>query len=191
MLKEKLHELWGNLGLNLILRCILAMIFGTLVFLYPDISPKVFFMIFGTFALMDGLILIMHSLSVRAIDMVWPARLIRGLLGIITAFTVFIRPDLLMPLLIYIISAYAIFSGLLQIYTGIRIRESIRWGSFIILSGILVVSIGIIIVIEPVSGFFNTEHLIGLFAIAYGIMLGVNGLNWEILISKELFQKGK
>ena len=74
--------------------------------------------------------------------------------------------------LLSLIAAWAVVTGIFERATAIRLRREIRGEWAVIVGGVLSVLFGVILaVIGPVAGLFSLIWLIGIYAIAFGIML--------------------
>jgi uncharacterized membrane protein HdeD (DUF308 family) len=73
--------------------------------------------------------------------------------------------------LLYLIAFWAIFTGVLEIVAGIRLREVIANQWLLILMGVLSVLFGFLILIFPGAGALAIVIWIGAYALLFGIML--------------------
>ena len=97
---------------------------------------------------------------------------IEGVAGILAGLIAFILPGLTAILLLYLIAAWAIVTGISEIAMAIRLRKEIRGEWAMIVGGALSVLFGVILaVIGPVAGLFSLIWLIGIYALAFGIMI--------------------
>lgn len=179
---ELMSTAWHGLWLDTLLRGIVAFVFGLLVFLWPGLSIAVFVLFFGTFAFVDGLLMLLQSVTVK--DGKWWARLIHGILGIAVGAAVFIWPGLTALVLLYIIAFYLIVGGIFQAIAAFEMRKSIKGELLLIASGILSVIVGVLMVLHPLTGAIALAQAIGLFAIAYGILLAILALRLRKLPAK-------
>jgi uncharacterized membrane protein HdeD (DUF308 family) len=72
----------------------------------------------------------------------------------------------------------------MQIVTAIDMRKVIKGELFLIISGILSVVIGVLLAVQPLIGAIALARTIGIFAIAYGIMVAVLGLRLRHTVQK-------
>jgi uncharacterized membrane protein HdeD (DUF308 family) len=74
--------------------------------------------------------------------------------------------------LLYLIAAWAVVTGIFEIATAIRLRQEIRGEWALIIGGVLSVLFGVILaVIGPVAGLLSLIWLIGIYAVAFGILM--------------------
>lgn len=165
---------WRNMWWDMLLRGAIAIIFGLIVFFWPGLSIATFVLLFGSFVFVDGILLLLQAVTVK--DGKWWVRLLQGLLSIAAAVAVFIWPGLTALMFLYIIAFYLIFAGVLQIFAAIEMRKAIKGELLLIAGGILSVIIGALMFARPLTGALALAQTIGIFAIAYGILLAILAL---------------
>jgi uncharacterized membrane protein HdeD (DUF308 family) len=175
---------WGGLWQDMLLRGVVAIIFGLLAIFLPHITVAAFILLFGAFAIADGLLLVLQSVTTRRHEAYWWVRLLQGLLSVAIGIAVFVWPGLTLLILLYIIAFYAIAGGLLQILGAIELRKAIKGELLLLVSGILAVAVGVLLILQPGLGLIALVQTIGIFAIAYGIMIAVLALRLRSLVHK-------
>jgi uncharacterized membrane protein HdeD (DUF308 family) len=73
--------------------------------------------------------------------------------------------------LLYLIAFWAIFTGVLEIAAGIRLRRALANELLLILMGVLSLLLGFFIIIVPSAGALAVVLWIGAYAFVFGIML--------------------
>ena len=152
----------------LALRGVFAVPFGLLTFLIPGITLFTLVLLFGAYAILDGIFDIVSA--VRAPGRHWPL-VLEGVVGIIIGILTFLWPGITTMVLLYLIAFWAIFTGVLEIVAGIRLREVIANEWLLILMGVLSVLFGFLILIFPGAGALAIVIWIGAYALLFGIML--------------------
>jgi uncharacterized membrane protein HdeD (DUF308 family) len=152
----------------LALRGVFAVLFGLLTFLIPGITLFPLVLLFGAYAILDGIFDIISA--VRAPGRHWPL-VLEGVVGIIIGILTFIWPGITTMVLLYLIAFWAIFTGILEIVAGIRLREVIANEWLLILMGVLSVLFGFLILIFPGAGALAIIIWIGAYSLLFGIML--------------------
>lgn len=99
--------------------------------------------------------------------------LLTGLVNIAAGIVTFVWPGITAVSLFYIIIAWAMTTGILEVIYAIRFRKAIEGEGLLVLDGILSVAFGILLIAQPVAGALTVLWLIGSYAIAYGAMLVV------------------
>jgi uncharacterized membrane protein HdeD (DUF308 family) len=162
----------NNWGLVL-LRGILAILFGIATLLLPGITLIVLVVLFGAYALTDGVATIILAIQQRQEFSDWWLMLLAGLVSVAAGVVTFVWPGITAITLFYVIVAWAIMSGIFEIILAIHLRREIEGEWAMILSGILSVAFGILLILQPVSGVLAVLWMIGIYAILYGALLVV------------------
>ena len=158
---------------RLLLRGLAAIAFGILTWLRPGISLAALVLLFGVYALVDGILGIWTALSGRHHQEYWWALLLSGLLGVGIGLLTFAAPGLTALGLLFYIAIWAIAKGLLEIVAAIRLRKEIRGEWLLILAGLASVLFGVLLVAQPGIGALAVLWLIAAYAVVYGIVLEV------------------
>jgi uncharacterized membrane protein HdeD (DUF308 family) len=164
-----ISEIWWVL----LLRGIIAILFGIAIFAMPGLTLALFVLFFGAFALADGLLGVVHSLMNIKTDSRWWLRLLQGIVAIIAGIAVFIWPGITALILLYVIALNAILGGAFQALSAFLLRRAIRGELLLIAGGIVSVIFGVLLVMYPLSGALALVKVIGIFEIFYGILLAV------------------
>ncbi|HET9373865.1 MAG TPA: HdeD family acid-resistance protein [Chthoniobacterales bacterium] len=152
----------------LALRGLFAVMFGLLTFFIPGITLLALVLLFGVYALLDGIFDIVSAF--RSSTHHW-AFVVEGIVGIIVGILTLIWPGITGMVLLYLIAFWAIFTGVLEIVAGIRLRAAIANEVLLILMGILSLLFGLLIIIFPGAGALAIAFWIGAYALIFGIML--------------------
>src|ERR671914_272599 len=98
--------------------------------------------LFGAYALVDGVFAIVGIFGgTRGGTPRW-LLLIEGVAGILAGLNAFVLPGLTAILLLYLIAAWAVVTGIFEIATAIRLRKEIRGEWAVIAGGVLSVIFG-------------------------------------------------
>jgi len=152
-----------------LLRGAIAVLFGIVAILWPDVTVTALVILFGAYVLVDGVLEIFHGATSRHDR--WWADILIGLAGILVGIWAMLFPDLTAIGLMYFIAAWWLFTGAMQVVFAIRLREVLRNEWMLILSGLLSVILGIVFLLFPGEGAISLVWVIGLFAILFGAML--------------------
>ena len=164
----------AQLALNwwaLALRGAVAVIFGVLVFAWPGLGLALLVLLFSAYAFVDGIFAL--AATVRAsVDgtRAWPL-LIEGIVGIAAGIVTVIWPAITALVLLYVIAAWAVVTGILEIMAAIRLREEIRNEWLLGLGGLASVLFGVFLFVSPGAGALAVLWLIGAYAIFFGVVL--------------------
>lgn len=177
------HELALNLAAVLarnwwvlLLRGLLAILFGFVSFAAPGLSVAALVLLFGGFCLADGLMAAWTALSNnRQKENGW-LLLIGGLLGIGVGLLTIFQPALTGLALLFYIAVWAIATGVVQVLTAIRLRQEIENEWMLVLAGLCSVAFGALLMARPGAGALAVLWLIGSYAIVFGVLLVVLAL---------------
>jgi uncharacterized membrane protein HdeD (DUF308 family) len=171
-----LNDTWWTL----MLRGVIAVVFGVLAFAWPGLSVAALVILFGAFAFVDGIFNIIDAFVRHdAAGGRWVS-IIQGLIGIGAGVVTFFWPHLTLIALISLMAAWAIMMGVFEIVAAIRLRHQINNEWLLVLTGILSIVLGIAFIMYPVAGLIALIWWIGAYAIVTGIMLLALGfrLRW-------------
>ena len=153
------------------LRGAAAIIFGILAFAMPGVTLAVLVLLFGAYALVDGVFNIIAAVSGRGGERSWWWLLIEGLVSVAAGLVAFFMPRLTALTLVYVIAAWAIITGVLEIAAAIRLRKTISNEWWLVLSGVLSIVFGGVITAFPGAGALALVFWIGAYALVFGVML--------------------
>jgi len=164
-----LHALARNWWL-LLLRGIAAILFGLLAFAWPGITLLSLVILYGFYALLDGLFAILAAIKGGNVESRWWLILI-GILGVAAGLLTFFWTGITALVLIMFIGAWALIHGIFEIVGAIKIRKEIDNEWWLILSGALSVLFGLMVLIMPGAGALALIWVIGAYAIVFGGLL--------------------
>jgi uncharacterized membrane protein HdeD (DUF308 family) len=162
----------------LVARGIFAVLFGLAALFWPGITLAALVLLFGVYALMDGIFAIAAAITGADPQSRWWMLVLEGLAGIVAAAITFMWPGITAVALLYLIAAWSIVTGILEIAAAVRLRREIRGEWLMALSGIVSVLFGAYIAIFPGLGALAVVWLIGTMAIFFGVLM--IGLGWRL-----------
>jgi uncharacterized membrane protein HdeD (DUF308 family) len=119
----------------LLLRGIAAVLFGLAALFWPGLTLVVLIGFFGAYALVDGVFAIVAG--IRGSEGSRWLLLAEGVLGVLAGLVAFFWPGMTAMVLLFLISAWAIFTGLLKVVMAIAFRRRIENEGLMGLSGVL------------------------------------------------------
>jgi uncharacterized membrane protein HdeD (DUF308 family) len=161
--------LWAHDWWVVLLRGIVAVLFGLLAFFLPSITLIVLVLLFGIFAIVDGILSFERAFSASSRNESWIWPTIVGVLGIAAGVAAFIWPGITALVLLYIIAVWALLTGIVEIIGTIRMRREISDEWLFVLGGVLSVLFGLLVFARPGVGAIAVVWLIGFYAIVLGI----------------------
>jgi uncharacterized membrane protein HdeD (DUF308 family) len=165
---ELLRSLADNWWL-LLLRGIAAIAFGVIAFFWPGLTLVTLTLLWGAYALIDGVIAIWAAFNASGGDAGprWWLGL-SGVAGILAGILTFYYTGTTTLVLLMFIAAWAVVIGVLQIWGAIALRKAVEHGWLLILNGLLSVAFGIILLMQPGTGALALVWLIAWYAIFFG-----------------------
>ncbi|MDQ3862441.1 MAG: HdeD family acid-resistance protein [Actinomycetota bacterium] len=156
----------------LALRGVIAILFGLAALLRPGIALGALILLFGAYALVDGVFAIVGVFGgTRGGTPRW-LLFIEGVAGILAGLIAFVLPGLTAVVLLYLIAAWALVTGVFEVATAIRLRQEITGEWALIVGGAFSMLFGVILaVVGPGVGLLSLIWLIGVYALAFGILL--------------------
>jgi len=151
------------------LRGALAVVFGVVAFAWPGVTFEALVLLFGAYAFFDGVLLVSFGLVAAGDNQQWWPLVLSGIIGIALGVFTFVQPSTVALALVYVVSFWAIFTGLLEIVAAIRLRDVISSEWLLGLSGGLSIVFGILVAAQPGAGALTIVYLFGFYAILAGI----------------------
>ena len=155
----------------LVLRGVCAVLFGVLTLAWPGIALVTLVLFFGAYALVNGIFTLGMAMRAPAGTPGKGTLVFLGLLGIAAGIVTFAYPGITALSLLYVIAFWAIFTGIFEIMTAVRLRKELKNEWVLILSGALSVLFGVLVLARPGAGALSIVWLIGGYAILFGLMM--------------------
>ena len=152
------------------LRGLFAVIFGLIALLAPRIALLAFIYVFAAYALVDGGAAVITAIQERDLLYRWGWVLFEGILSILAGIIAFANPGLATLVLLYIIAAWAIVTGIMEIVAAFAIREFVSQEWTLALAGIVSVAFGILLFFFPGAGIVSLLWLVGIYGIIFGLL---------------------
>ena len=167
---ELLRSLADNWWL-LLLRGLAAIAFGVLAFFWPGLTLVTLTLLWGAYALVDGVVAIWAAFNASGGDAGprWWLGL-SGVAGIIAGILTFYYTGTTTLALLMFIAAWAIVIGVLQIWGAIALRKALEHEWLLILNGALSVAFGVILLMQPGTGALALVWMIAWYAIFFGCL---------------------
>jgi uncharacterized membrane protein HdeD (DUF308 family) len=160
----------------LVVRGVLAVVFGILAFVLPGATVAALVILFGAFMLVDGLFALVSAWRRADRRTSWWPFVLEGLSGIAIGVITFMWPGVTAFALLYLIAAWAFVTGVFEIVAAIRLRKEIRGELVLALIGLASIIFAVLVILFPGEGAVAIVWAIGAYAVVFGILLIVLGL---------------
>ena len=183
----------------LVLRGVLALMLGVAAIVFPLGALFAFTLMFAAYAFIDGLLSIISGIGDRKRERYWWALILRGLVGV-AAGILFVAMPLLATIgtalvAVILLAAWAMLAGTFEISAAIRLRKEIEGEWLLGLSGALTLLLGlatvVLLALFPGASLFTAAWLIGVYALAAGIVLLMQGLRLRRIVARREARRGE
>ena len=166
----------------LVLRGIAAILFGVLAFIWPHITLTALVFLFGAYALVDGVFAIIAGIKSHGEFKRWLVLLIEGVFSVIAGVLAFMLPGITALILLILIAAWSIVTGVFEIAAAIQMRKYITGEWMLVLAGVASLLFGIALLVNPGVGALAVVWLIGAYTIVFGVLLFALGIKLRGLV---------
>jgi uncharacterized membrane protein HdeD (DUF308 family) len=167
---------------SLVLRGVVAILVGIVTFAWPGITVGALVLLFGAYALLDGILSLTGAWKASRAHERWGALVLEGIAGLVAAAITVLWPGITTVALVYVIAAWALVTGVFEIAAAVRLRQYIAGEWLLILSGIASILFGFLAIVLPLAGALAIALGIGIYAVVFGTLLIVLGFklrNWS------------
>jgi len=155
----------------LALRGVFAIIFGLIAWLRPGITLYALVLLFGAYSFVDGIFGVAAAVRAAERHTRWGWLLVEGIAGIVTGIIAFVVPGITALVLLYLIAAWALVTGVLELIAGFQLRGHLANEWLLLLGGAASIIFGVILIVHPGAGALALIWLIGSYAIIFGILI--------------------
>jgi uncharacterized membrane protein HdeD (DUF308 family) len=165
----------------LTLRGLVAVLFGVAALVWPSLTLSALFYLWGAYALADGVFALISAIRAADQRMAWWPLVVEGILGIAVGVLTFVWPIMTALALLYLIAAWAVVTGVVEIIAAVLLRRVISGEWMLGLAGVLSIIFGVMLVASPSTGALAVIWLIGSYAVIFGIVLIALGFRLRAL----------
>ncbi len=154
-----------------LLRGIAGIVFGVIAFVWPGITLASLVLLFGAYALVDGVIHLVATFRRRVSEPRWLLAL-EGIVGIAAGILTFRWPAMTAIALTYLIGAWALVGGALRLgLLMIGARRRLRINGWLVTGSIFSMIFGILVLIMPLVGALAIAIWVGAYALVLGVLM--------------------
>ena len=168
------RKMFKNPGTALLVRGALSIVFGLLIIVLPSATALVVVVMFGVFAIIDGITSVAHYFYDPAGRSRWT--LVGGFISIAAGIAAIALPGITAAAIGVLIGVWALVLGLSQIILSLAARIFVRsWGIWF-LTGLITTVFGIVVLFNPGLGLLGLVWMLAGFAILTGLLLIASGI---------------
>jgi uncharacterized membrane protein HdeD (DUF308 family) len=156
---------------SLVIRGIAAILLGVVTFAWPGITLAALVLLYGAYALVDGVMAIIGAVRAAQSHERWGALLIEGIAGIVAAAITVAWPGITALALVFVIAAWAIVTGVFELVAAVRLRKYVTGEWLLALGGIASIAFGVLIVIAPLAGALVIALWVGAYTLVFGVLM--------------------
>jgi uncharacterized membrane protein HdeD (DUF308 family) len=178
---------------SVVLRGVLAVLFGITALAAPRISFVALVAAFGLYALVDGVITLISAFRHRAADTPRWHPVLEGAAGIVVGALTLFWPGITALALVYLVAAWALVSGALKIVAAVKLRKAIHGEWLLALAGVATLALGVFLFVRPAAGALALTIWFGAYALIFGVTLiglGLRIRSWRKAHIPEVEMRG-
>lgn len=153
----------------LLVRGLVAIALGVIALLFPAAMALAIALLFGAYALVDGIIAIVASLRMSHAEGRWWWLLVEGIIGVVFGIAALVWPAISLLALVYLMAFWALATGITAITTAWRLRTVVHGEWLWIAGGIVSIVFGLGILLAPGLGALALVVVFAWYAIFFGI----------------------
>lgn len=154
----------------------IAIAFGVLAILWPDLTLLALVGLFAAYALLGGVVSIATAIRLRHDEPRWWLPLLLGIVSVVAGVYAMLAPAV--TVLVLLMAANAILTGALDIAMAIRMRRAVRDHWLLLLVGVAAILFGAAVIAAPAAGALAVVWLVSFYAIFTGVLL--LSLGWRM-----------
>jgi len=156
----------------------LAVLFGILAILVPGAALAALVALFGAYALVDGVFALLTAARFTHTDERWGLLVVEGVVGVAAGVVSFAHPAATALALVYLVAAWAILTGIVEIAAAVRLRKVIAGEWALGALGVVSLLLGIGLLASPRAALITITWMIGAYALLFGF--GLLSLAWRL-----------
>jgi uncharacterized membrane protein HdeD (DUF308 family) len=155
---------------TLVLRGSFAIAFGFFAWFWPGVTLLALVLTWAVYACMSGLVTLVSALARDGDEPRW-ILLLEGGVSLVAGAVALFYPGFTALLFLYLLAAWALLSGLVEIIAAWRLRHEIRGEFWLGFAGVLSVLFGLLLVFRPGAGALTVMWLIASYSVLFGTVL--------------------
>ena len=161
---------------SLALRGTLALLFGFTALLWPGLTIATLVIMFGTYALLDGVVTIVMGTGYRVREHSGVV-LLEGFAGVGVGLAMLLWTRMAVDVVVMLIGVWALATGLLELLASLRLQREFLGVWPIAIAGGASVVLGVFALVRPSFGAIVLVSLLGGYALVFGSSMVLHALN--------------
>ena len=155
-----------------LLRGILAILFGLFALFAPGTALLALVFVFGAYAVLDGGTALAVGIRHRKDDPHWGWHVVQGVVSVLAGIIAFVWPGVTVLAILFVIAFWSIVGGIAEIVESFMMRKrgGDGWG-WVLAAGIVSVLFGIVLLVWPGAALITLLWLVGVWAIVFGVII--------------------
>lgn len=162
-----------------VVRAVVALVPAIVIAFTANHTPEFGLVVFGVFALVSGLVVGILSWSVLAGSTVRGSFIAQGVVGVVVGVLALLTHTGGLGYFLYVVSVWALITGFLELYSGIRLRRQTAAARDWLVAGAATVLLAVAFLVLPADAVTGVG-LLGAYLVVVGVYLGIAGfsLKW-------------
>lgn len=169
---------------SLALRGALGLLFGLIAALWAQMPLSTLVLLFGAYAVLDGVIACTLGARHPLRDRTW-ALLLEGLASVGLGLGALVFTRTAAELVVILIAVWAIGTGILELSAAIRLRRELPGELLLLIGGAASIVLGFAIFLSPSTRSIALAVMLGSYTIVFGAAMLVQGLRLRHVLRPE------
>lgn len=173
---EQLYSASRKLWWVILIRGIFAVALGLIALFSPQSTLAAFVLIFGIYAIIDGVTAVVMAIGSRKEQQLWGWLVVEGVISVLAGLFAVAWPTAAALAVGFLIGFWAILLGAAQLVQAFALKRELSgvWG-WVLASGIIGILWGGFVLATPAIGLLTVLWIFGIFALVFGL--------WTIVMS--------
>lgn len=155
----------------LLMRGVLAVLFGLYALFSPGSALASLVFVFGFYAIVDGVSSVVLGVRNRKVQRHWGWQIADGAISVVAGIVAITLPGITTLTLLFLLGVWAIAGGAVQIFQAVWMRaQDTSWG-WLLAAGIAGVAFGIVLFLQPAATLVTIILTLGTFLVVFGVTM--------------------
>ena len=163
-----------------VFRGICAIAFGFFAWFWPGMTLLALLLTWGVLACVNGVVTLASAFARDGYEPRW-ILLLEGGVSLLAGAVALAYPRFTAMLFLYLLAAWAVLSGIVEIFAAYRLRREIRGEFWLGFAGVVSLLFGAMLILKPGAGALTVIWLIAGYSVLFGVVLVAWGLHLKRL----------